>query len=54
MGVNQRMEIHQPKIRKKTVNKAMANNSEVRKEFWGQVVENDQSAISCKYSFLSF
>ena len=41
MGVDQKMELLKNKSRRKTVNKAMANNSEVRKEFWGQVVESD-------------
>ena len=35
MGIDQSMELEYRKPRRKTVNKNMANNSEVRKEFWG-------------------
>jgi hypothetical protein len=40
-GIDQSMELEYQKPRRTTVNKNMANNSEVRKEFWGQTIGND-------------
>ena len=41
MGIDQNMELEYQKPRRRTVNKNMANNSDVRREFWGQAIESD-------------
>jgi hypothetical protein len=53
MGLNQTMEmVLTPKsatTTNKLRNKTLANNSDVRKEIWTNMVENDPNLMNCKF-----